>query len=204
MKYLIFSFVVLLISCQRDPEVITPRLPDKITYLDIKDDTLENLTGRDTLISRLLDVNSDNKADFSIKLNTYLCPYQGTPSGGPCTYHFTKVIIGANQDKSRTLSTNYFKNNSGSNPPQIKFFNQGDVIHKSTGYNGFNINYLYSNDGRWFNYSYSGEAYIGFYIEEKYHGWIKIKGFGNSSRFILMEIAVNMTENNSIIAGQKE
>ena len=205
MKYLVFSFIVLLISCKKDPEVLATRLPDKISYIDMIDDTLGNTTGRDTVVSRLLDVNSDNMKDFSITLQRYLCPYQGTPSGGPCNNHFTKVIIGSSNDKNKALSTNNYKYNSGANPPQIKFFQQGDIISKATGYDGFKTNYLYSDDGRWFYYSYSGEAYIGFYIDGNYYGWIKVKGFGSSSpKFIIMEMAINLTKGNSIVAGQKE
>ncbi len=197
MKYLPFLLLVALIACKKDRK--PDSIPDKIVYTDIKDDTLKNVSGRDTVIGRVLDVNSDQIADLSISLNTYLCPYQGTPSGGPCTAHFTKVVIsGGNINKTCCIS-------SSNGTPQIKFFSKGQELSQSSGNYQTSLNYLYSNDGRWFYYDFSGEAYIGFCLQNNCYGWIRFEGFGaGSSTVIIKEYAVNMTAGNPIITGQIE
>lgn len=198
-KYIFLYFSLLIVACQKDPKAIFPSLPDRIIHTDIEDDTLRNARGRDTTISRTLDVNSDQIADLSISLNTYLCSYSGTPSGGPCTAHYTKVVVSG----GTTNKTCCIPNRNGA--PEIKFFAKGEKITENAGNYQASLNYLYSNDGRWFYYDFSGEAYLAFCLQNHYYGWIRLKGFGpNSPTVIIKEYAVNMTADNAIIAGQTE
>lgn len=197
MKYIFFLLIFALVACKKDKK--PDSIPDKIVYTDIKDDTLKNVSGRDTTITRGIDVNSDQIADLSIGLNTYLCPYQGTPSGGPCVMHFTKVVIsGGNINKTCCIL-------SSGGTPQIKFFAKDQELSQGSGNYQTSVNYLYSNDGRWFYYSFSGNVYIGFCLQNNCYGWIRLEGFGaGSSTVIIKEYAINMAAGNAIITGQIE
>lgn len=196
--FLVLCLGLTLWSCKKKKH--DTRQPDHIIYTDIKDDTLENLRGQDMTIIHWFDINQDNINDFSFSLRTYLCPYTGTPHSGPCTSHFTNVLIDTDNILSKECSVKF-----SSNPPQISSIGKGLVIDSSTGIYKYKRNYLYNNDGRDFYYSISGDIYIGVYLESKYFGWIRVEGFGDySSKIIIKEMAINMTEGNSIVAGQKQ
>lgn len=147
----------------------------------------------------LIDLNNDSINDFSMSVKRW--DYNGSGSSfsfDPCLRyknHFTNISSLNSTNKISIKSDNYA-------PLE---FNKGEIIGKESTWNNWTSGiYVNSIEVKTYQSPFQEEFHIGVIVNKDskdYYGWILIESHQN--RLIIKEIAINLSENQKIIAGQK-
>jgi hypothetical protein len=139
-----------------------------------------------------IDLNNDNVADFKIEISHHF-PYQNESYCGHCpTFSVLVMITPLSNDCSVSIMNGSI--NTG------KPFEASEKISSQNSWTNSPVMcYVSSCDG---TYSALG-SYLGLRIKNKF-GWIKANLTYSMNGITISEFAINQTDNNSILAGQKQ
>lgn len=196
------SLIVLAVSCKKDSEetadnILYKKLDPSTSLSTVRFYTIENLgvctsqipTPSDSSTYTDIDVDADSKPDYRITSSHN--KWVETQYCGHCSiYEYNIQITGLSSTDYISVSSNGSSN--------VRYYEASTTISKADYWN--NTVYLSMQGGCSRPIVDTRDSYIGFKHNNKY-GWIHIAPVSNNG-IEVKEYAVNLTETNSVKAGQ--